>query len=198
MRPFSAMSDFSGEPQTIWLTETDQPDRRMKLLQEFWFVDRKGKKWCVPAECVVDGASIPKPLWSLVGSPYTGEYRRASIVHDKACDDAVGNSAARRAADKMFYEACRTGGCSIAESILLYIGVRIGSITTKIAAWQRSAQAEEYDGPRLYSSPSDRRIEADYQLIGESVLSEGETDDPDEIEHRTDRAIATVTGFAPE
>jgi hypothetical protein len=29
-----------------------------------------------------DGASIPKVLWSIVGSPLTGKYVRASIVHD--------------------------------------------------------------------------------------------------------------------
>jgi hypothetical protein len=29
-----------------------------------------------------DGASIPKPLWCFIGSPLTGRYVRAAIVHD--------------------------------------------------------------------------------------------------------------------
>ena len=61
----------------------------------------------------MDGASIPRALWTLVGSPYRGDYRRASIVHDQACDDAHGDKDKRRAADRMFYHACREGGCNI-------------------------------------------------------------------------------------
>src|SRR4026209_2946877 len=118
---------FSANPQATWLTERGQ-DRRMKLLQDFIFTDPDGKEWLTPKGYSVDGASIPRPLRSLVGSPYTGDYRRASIVHDKACEDARGNAGARRAADRMFFHACRAGGCSIAEAILLYIGVRIGAL----------------------------------------------------------------------
>src|SRR5262245_52311580 len=79
---------FSEEPRTLWLTEIKDGDRRMRLLADFWFDDVDGKRWLTPTAYVVDGASIPRALWTLVGSPYTGCYRRASIVHDKACDDA--------------------------------------------------------------------------------------------------------------
>src|SRR5881227_4323515 len=118
---------FSDEPRAIWLTEP--ADRKMKLLGTFWYLDRDGKQWLTPADYTVDGASIPRALWSLVGSPYTGCYRRASIVHDKACDDAGSNTGKRRAADRMFYQACRTGGCSVKYSTVLYLGVRIGAAT---------------------------------------------------------------------
>ena len=111
-------TEFSGEPDARWLTESEA-DRNMCLLADFWFRDRSGKKWCVPEGYEVDGASIPQALWTLVGSPYTGDYRRASIVHDKACDDAQGDATARLKADRMFYEACREGGCSVAEATML-------------------------------------------------------------------------------
>jgi hypothetical protein len=83
---------FSGEPETRWLMETAEENRRMKLLAPFSFVDPDGKEWITPVNYNVDGASIPRAVWTLVGSPYTGDYRRASVVHDKACDDAVGNA----------------------------------------------------------------------------------------------------------
>lgn len=97
--------EFSGEPKTVWLTE-DGPDRHMTLIEPFWY---KGKVMDVtaPAGFRIDGATIPSALWSLVGSPYTGDYRRASIVHDKACVDANGDTKKRRAADRMFFYACR-------------------------------------------------------------------------------------------
>ena len=96
----SKHGDFSGEPETRWLTEPNDPDRRMNLLRDFAFTDPEGKAWAVPAGYdKMDGASIPRALWTLVGSPYTGDYRRASIVHDRACDEAHGDKDKRRAAD---------------------------------------------------------------------------------------------------
>lgn len=114
---------FSGDPQTTWLTEPGV-DRRMRLLADFWFDDPVGHRWFAPKGSVVDGASIPQALWSSVGSPYTGPYRRASIVHDVACNT---NGVPRDAADEMFYFACIAGGCSVIQAKLLYAGVRIGS-----------------------------------------------------------------------
>jgi hypothetical protein len=127
----STKGSFSGNPQTEWLSETGD-DRRMKLLQDFWYDDPQGRRWLAAAGSVVDGASIPAPLWSTVGSPYTGDYRRASIVHDVACNDPA---VPRRDADKMFYQACQAGGCSVAQAALLYAGVRIGAWTSRVPLW---------------------------------------------------------------
>jgi hypothetical protein len=184
--------DFSkNPPRTLWLTEA-KADRHMQLLTEFWFRDPDNRLWTTPVHYKIDGASIPKPLWSLVGSPYTGDYRRASIVHDKACDDAAGDQAARRAADRMFYHACREGGCSVVEATLLYIGVRIGALTPLVPAWQEASKTEE---PRANRSPGDDRLEADFRLAVEKVLAQGETDDPHEVERRTDEALTLVSGI---
>jgi hypothetical protein len=32
----------------------------------------------------VDGTSIPQMFWWVIGSPYTGDYRRAAVLHDAA------------------------------------------------------------------------------------------------------------------
>src|SRR2546430_15714606 len=145
----------------------------MRLLVDFSFTDPAGKKWVTPKDYIVDGASIPQALWTTVGSPYTGNYRRASIVHDKACDDAADDQGARRAADKMFYHACREGGCSVREAILLYIGVRIGAVWPSIAA---RLKTESLDQAHLYDTAEEQRIQADFHLIAEQVLQLGETD----------------------
>jgi hypothetical protein len=188
-----AHGTFTGDPEAVWLTERRAPDRGMRLLAPFSFRDPAGKAWAVPVNHVVNGASIPRALWTLVGSPYTGDYRRASIVHDKACDDARGNSRARRAADRMFYHACRAGGCSVAGATLLYIGVRIGALAPSVPAW-RQASTSAREGPRLRRTAAEERLEADFRLVADRVLEEGETDDPREIERRTDRALTLVTG----
>lgn len=117
--------EFSDEPETRWLTNAEKPDRNVELLKPFTYWDREGTAWTAKAESEVDGASIPKPLWALVGSPFTGDYRRASIVHDVYCIDGQPHSD-RRKADRMYYFACRKGGCGFVEALVHYIGVSIG------------------------------------------------------------------------
>ena len=184
---------FSGEPKAIWLSTGGAPDRDMQLIEAFWFRDQMSVEWLAPEGSVVNGASIPKALWSSVGSPYTGDYRRASIVHDLACIDAQGDSGKRRAADRMFYHACRAGGCSTLEATILYVGVRIGAHQNSVAAWR--SDAPELARPQIYRTLSAKRIEAAFQLTAELVLAGGEIDDAEEIERRTDEALSTVAGF---
>jgi Protein of unknown function (DUF1353) len=167
----------------------------MQVLEGFWFKDPTHKTWLTPAGWKIDGASIPRALWTLVGSPYTGDYRRASIVHDKACDDAGGNAGARSAADRMFYHACREGGCSIFEATLLYIGVRIGALTPLVAAW-REEPGSDVKGPHIARTYQEERMETDFRSAADRVVRQGETDDPDEIERRTDEALQAVTGMS--
>lgn len=94
----------------------------------------------------MDGASIPAPLWSAVGSPYTGDYRRVSVVHDVACQNPA---VPRREADQMFYQTCLAGGCSAGQAELLYAGVRIGAWVPRIRFW---AQPPGVSQPRLAQS----------------------------------------------
>ena len=181
---------FSGDPDAIWLTE-GSPDRRMCLVTEFTFTDPKGKLWITPAQYRIDGASIPRALWAIVGSPYTGDYRRASIVHDKACDDAQGDKAKRRAADRMFYHACRAGGCSIRQSTILYLGVRIGALAATVPTWRDSMAAEER-GPDIQATRSEQELVRNFQQIASRVLAQPETDDPEILEARTDDAVSAT------
>src|SRR5947207_12934889 len=149
---------FSGDPQTLWLTENEIPDRKMQMLADFSFTDPAGIAWLTPKDYVVDGASIPRAFWTLVGSPYTGHYRRASIVHDKACDDASGNTTACRKSPRMFYQACRAGLWSIPEGTLLYIAVRIDDVWPLVPAWSRLIARLER--PLYEQTPTSERMEA--------------------------------------
>jgi len=187
---------FSGEPHAIWLTEDGVPDRRMKLLKSFSFVDPAGTKWSAKEGAVIDGASIPRALWTTVGSPYTGDYRRASILHDVACNEAGQNYGKRLAADRMFYRACRAGGCSILASILLYIGVRIGAMAPRVQAWH-AAVASDSSGPRIRRADEELQLERDFATIADSVLAPGATDDPAEIERRFEASAIEVAGLLP-
>ncbi len=104
---------FSGNPKTEWLVDRSGADRNMRLLEDFLYTDPDGKKWPAPSGSIIDGASIPRPLWATVGSPYTDDYRRASVVHDVACDSPA---IPRKDADVMFYHACLAGGMLVPSS----------------------------------------------------------------------------------
>ena len=132
--PAVAQGTFTGRVAVEWLTG-QIPERDMRLMEAFTFTDPKGKKWHVPAGTVINGASIPQAFWSLVGSPYTGNYRRASVVHDHFCDTKT-----ERWQDvhRMFYFAMVAGGVSELEAKVLYGFVYAGgprwtTIVTKIS-----------------------------------------------------------------
>ena len=108
--------EFSGSPKSEWLDD----GRKMKLLEDFTYADRRKKSWTAPRDSIVDGASIPRLLWTVVGGPLEGPYRNASIVHDVGCDQKQADS---DAVHLMFYEACRCGGVAETKAKLLYAAV---------------------------------------------------------------------------
>jgi hypothetical protein len=87
----------------------------MEVLEDFSFEDPATKLWTTPAGTQVDGASIPRALWTIVGSPFTDDYRRASVVHDYYCDVRTEP-----------YYACRADGVSALKANMLYYGVVAG------------------------------------------------------------------------
>ena len=177
---------FSENPQTEWITNPVEPDRDMKLLRDFSYTDPQGKVWKAPAGSEINGASIPRPLWSTVGSPYTDDYRNASIVHDVAV--GVVN---RKTADKMFYYACLAGGCSKPQARLLYLGVRIGSWgTEKKGFWEKLKSKNLLY--RLRSQPrmdEEIKIRDTFERVRVKLDALKETDDFDKIEALVDAEL---------
>ena len=120
---------FSGEPLTRW-----KNDRDMTLEEAFFYIDPDGRQWDVPRGSSINGATIPRALWTSIGSPYAGKYRRASVVHDYfvgELDNPDVMPEQRKKADRMFYHACRCDGCNREFASLLYIGVRFGTWAAK-------------------------------------------------------------------
>ena len=177
---------FSGNPSTEWMEDAG-PDRNMRLLADFFFVDPDGRKWVASKDSVVNGASIPEALWSSVGSPYTGNYRRASIVHDVACDTAT---VSRAEADKMFYFACLAGGCSMLQAKLLYAGVRIGAWTSSLLPEGYVPEVGALPEPKLPSqhTMNELVVRAKYTLIAQRLA--GTADDFEAIKAAVDSEIA--------
>ncbi len=104
---------YSGSPITRW-----EPDgRNMTLISELRYTDPQGMVWIAPVGSEVDGASIPRSLWSVMGGPFEGRYRNASILHDVAYDQ---HNRPWRDCDRMFYNAMRCSGVSVVEAKSMY------------------------------------------------------------------------------
>jgi hypothetical protein len=98
--------------------EWDAKDpRAMILLEDVRFIDGHGKTWIATKDSRIDGASIPKLLWSLVGSPFIGMYRRASVIHDVYC---VSRTEPWEKVHKMFYDAMITDGVLESKAKIIY------------------------------------------------------------------------------
>ena len=116
------LGEFSGPIVVQWI-EHDGPDRKMVVMEPVNFRESSGREWQVPVGAIVDGASIPRFLWSF-GSPFVGDYRRASIVHDYFCQT---KSEPWQDVHRMFYLASLASGVSKSKATIMYLGVRGGN-----------------------------------------------------------------------
>jgi len=106
----------TGEVEAAWLPD----NRSMRLLADVVFLDSYGITWEAPAGSKVDGASIPRFFWRVMGSPFTGRYRRASVVHDVYC---AKQARPHRSVHRMFHEAMRADGVGRFRAWLMYQAV---------------------------------------------------------------------------
>ncbi len=107
---------FIGAVVTKW----DANGRDMTLVERFEFIDPEGQRWPVPAGAVVDGASIPRVFWSVIGGPFEGLYRNASVIHDYYCGVQVRNY---EAVHRVFYDAMMASGVESTKAWLMYEAV---------------------------------------------------------------------------
>ena len=115
-------SGFGGKA-VIELLGGMELDHKLKLLDDFRFVDRNGKVWLAPGGAIVDGTSIPRELRDLTGLPYVAEYRKASLIHDYYCQ---AKTERWREVHRMFYDAAVTEGVSEPDAKVLYAAVYAG------------------------------------------------------------------------
>ena len=94
--------------------------RKARLLAPLSFVQGDGTEWLAPVGSELDGASIPWPLWSIIGGPFEGQYRDASIVHDYYC---VSRTRSWSDTHRMFYDGMRCSGVSEVKAKIMYYAV---------------------------------------------------------------------------
>jgi hypothetical protein len=112
--------------------------QQMKTLQDFGFLDTDGKNWPVPSGTLLNGASIPKDLWSGFGGLWEGKYREAWVVHDHHC---ATRSTDWRSIRRMFYHAMRASGITQLFAKLVFAGVYFAGARWEDVGSERAGQS---------------------------------------------------------
>ncbi len=111
---------YSGSIETRW----ENDGLTMVLLNELRYTDPYGDVWIAPAGSKVNGASIPRAFWTMIGGPFDGKYRNASVLHDVAYEQ---QTRPWQEVDRMFYNAMRCSGVgAITAKTMYYTLVRHG------------------------------------------------------------------------
>jgi Protein of unknown function (DUF1353) len=111
-----AFGRFRGDVVAKWLND----DVEMELVEDFHYVGPNGKQWTAPTGSVINGASIPSMFWSVIGGPFEGRFRNASVLHDAACDVQKDSW---EDVHRMFYDACRCSRVGIGKAQTMYWAV---------------------------------------------------------------------------
>ena len=85
-------------------------------------------RFTVKPGAITDGASIPRPLWPLLGSPMRdGRVLRAAIVHDQLyCTVGIDGRLTRAQCDALFRRALQCAGVPLLKAWVYWLGVRLG------------------------------------------------------------------------
>lgn len=138
------------EPRQPLLVPVRAPgDDPLYRVVQPWRYDWKLPNWAaqrltVPRDFEMDGASVPRLLWTLTGITPDGLHRAAAVVHDfiyrysgHLPADAhqirlpsgwadTGHLWTREEADRLFARILRECGVSKARRRIMYLGVRLG------------------------------------------------------------------------
>lgn len=90
-------------------------------------VEHVAHRVTVPAGYCFDGASIPRCLWSLIGSPFDPDLMVAAAVHDWYCDHSANCYQSRVIGDAVFFYLLTKAGVARWRRVLMYLGVRMNS-----------------------------------------------------------------------
>src|SRR5687768_7194151 len=113
-----------GEVVTVWLKSKGEA-RRMRLHHDTTLTFERPTGEVIPAlpGLEFDGASVPVWAWPLIGSPFTGKYRKAAVIHDTLCFVKVMSA---KDSHWVFREMLRALGVGRVRARLMYLGLLWG------------------------------------------------------------------------
>lgn len=94
------------------IVDFEENGHGVRLRRDLVYHDTQGRLWSAPEGTICRGECLPPGVWNLLGPPFFGPHREASIIHEHYCRMRAGVASD---VHQMFYEACRAGG--VAEPV---------------------------------------------------------------------------------
>lgn len=169
---------FSGQVVAKWITGGDGSHRCMELIEAFRYVGPDKVVWDAPKGSIVDGASIPRLAWTVIGGPYEGAYREASVIHDVAC---VRRDRRWQDVHRAFYTAMRAANVDAGKAKIMY-----GAVYHFGPRWGICRSIDVPPSTKVQLDDQMKRIKLDSGIGMEVVQTKGswttdKSDDPPEI-----------------
>lgn len=101
----------------------DPGHTEFRLVEPYVYIAADGRRFTVPAGAIVNGASIPQPVWSWIGGPWSGAYRNAAVLHDFMCEQPSISSEQTHA---LFLEAMLASGVEPRIARVMHRAVLLG------------------------------------------------------------------------
>ena len=93
-----------------------------RLSEDFWFII-DGVEYVMKAGFWWDGASIPQPLWSVIGGPWSADIAPGALIHDILYG---GHIFERLLCDQVLHKVNAINNMNSLKNTLVYKGVRMG------------------------------------------------------------------------
>lgn len=127
----------------------DPGDYERQLLEDLSYKECAGRVLKVPKGYVGNGASVPRPLWTVLGyTPGDGKLERSAFLHDWMTGEPQFTTAR---ANVTFHEALKSDGLSERMAQAFYVAV-------EAAGFQRATVGGELK-PRSFGAKAYRAIE---------------------------------------
>ena len=110
---------FEGRVVVEWLDDPFVPT--MRLVRSFAYREPQGKVWAVPQGHIIKGRGMPPLFRHLIGQPFYGSFRKASIIYDHATQEM---KEPWDQAQLMFLEASMAEGVNESEAKAMYMLLR--------------------------------------------------------------------------
>lgn len=153
------LGSFKGRVVVEWLDDPFVPT--MRLVEPFAYEQAKGKVWKVPQGYVIKGRGMPPLFRDLIGQPFYGGFRKASIVYDHATQDM------RQPWDEaqlMFLEASMAEGVNESEAKAMYMLLRVQGSRWEVPGSRCYGSCHGKTEPLLWRSTVDEAVVS--ELLG--------------------------------
>lgn len=122
------------------------------LVADFNYIDASGFVWRIPSGTVVAGAALPKSVWSVIGGPWSGKYRKASILLEYLAETRITTS---ERTYELYLEAMLNSGVEKNTALFLYYAARTGGPVWREDAVNMTVEVDNISEQRIAEMKSE-------------------------------------------